>query len=150
MATRSRIGVMLDDGTIKNSYCHWDGYVRGVGLKLVENYDSFNKAKDLINLGDLSYVERMLSTDEPHTFDNPAKGVTVAYMRDRGEKNVESKVLSMDEWMSVSYSSGIDFYYLYSGGQWWVYDLYAKDGWQNVKSFFPQYSLTAEELACNI
>ena len=141
---------MLPDGTIKNSYCHWDGYVSGVGLKLVEHYDSFSKAKDLINLGDLSYVECMLSTDEPHTFDNPVKGVTVAYMRDRGEQNVEPKIVSMDEWMSVSNSSAIDFYYLYSGGQWWVYDLYAKDGWKNVKSFFPQYSLTAEELACNI
>ena len=150
MATRSRIGVMLPDGTIKQVYCHWDGYVGGVGLKLIENYDSLDKANDLINLGDLSYVECMLSTDEPHTFGNPAKGVTVAYMRDRGEQNVEAKIVSMDEWMSVSYASPIDFYYLFSEGQWWVYDLSARDGWQNVKSFFPQYVLTKDDLVCNI
>ncbi len=29
-------------------------------------------------------------------------------------------------------------------------DVYEKDGWKNVKSFFPQYVLTGEELACNI
>lgn len=150
MATRSRIGIMLEDGTIKQSYCHWDGYIGGVGLKLIENYDSYDKAKDLINLGDLSYVECRLSTDEPHTFDNPVKGVTVAYMRDRGEQNVEPKIVSIDEWMNVFYSSGIDFYYLFSGGQWWVYDFSEQNGWQNVKSFFPQYVLTGEEMTCNI
>ena len=32
MSTRSRIGVMMDDGTVKQVYCHWDGYVEeGVG-----------------------------------------------------------------------------------------------------------------------
>ncbi len=40
MATRSRIGVMLDDGSVKQVYCHFDGYVEGVGLTLIENYDS--------------------------------------------------------------------------------------------------------------
>jgi len=48
MATRSRIGVMMDDNTIKQVYCHWDGYVEGVGLTLIENYDSIELAKELI------------------------------------------------------------------------------------------------------
>ena len=30
MATRSRIGLMLEDGTIKHSYCHFDGYPDGL------------------------------------------------------------------------------------------------------------------------
>ena len=56
MATRSRIGVMLDDGSIKQVYCHFDGYVEGVGLTLIENYDTLEKAKTLISFGDMSYL----------------------------------------------------------------------------------------------
>ena len=150
MATRSRIGVMLDDGTIKQVYCHWDGYVGGVGLTLIENYDSIELAKELINLGDISSLGFKISTDEPHSFNNPVNGVTVFYGRDRGDAGTQPFILSMDEWMSVAYSSCIDFYYLYSGGQWWVYDFSEQNGWQNVKSFFPQYTLTREEMTCNI
>lgn len=150
MATRSRIGLMLDDGSIKQAYCHWDGYVEGVGLTLIENYDTYEKVKTLISFGDMSYLRPEISTAEPHSFEKPVNGVTVFYGRDRGEQNVEPKIVSMDEWMNVFYSSGIDFYYLFSGGQWWVYDFSEQNGWQNVKSFFPQYVLTSEELACNI
>ena len=149
MATRSRIGVMLDDGSVKQVYCHFDGYVEGVGLTLIENYDSVELAKELINLGDMSSLGYKISTDEPHSFDNPAEGVTVFYGRDRGEAGTQPYILSIDEWLG-EFSSCEDYLYLFTGGQWWVYDLYAKDGWQNVKSFFPKYVLTGEELTCNI
>jgi hypothetical protein len=150
MATRSRIGLKLDDGKIKQVYCHWDGYVEGVGLTLVENYNTIDKVEELINLGDISSLGFKISTDEPHTFDNPVNGVTVAYSRDRGETGVEAQTLTMDEWMSVAYSSPIDFYYLFSDGEWWVFKLCRQKGWKNVKSFFPQYILTKEELTCTI
>jgi hypothetical protein len=150
MSTRSRIGVMLDDGSIKQVYCHWDGYVEGVGLTLIENYDSLDKAKELINLGDISSLGYKISTDLPHTFDYSVNGVTVFYGRDRGDAGTQPLILSMDEWMSVAFSSYIDFYYLFTGGQWWVYDFSEQNGWQYVKSFFPQYNLTREELTCNI
>ena len=150
MATRSRIGVMMDDNTIKQVYCHWDGYVEGVGLTLIENYDSIELAKELINLGDISSLGRVIVTNEPHSFDNPAKGVTVFYGRDRGDAGTQPAFVAMDEWLSVEFSSCIDYYYLYNDGQWWVFDLCERDGWQNVKSFFPQYCLTREEMTCNI
>jgi len=150
MATRSRIGLKLDDGTIKQVYCHWDGYVEGVGLTLVENYNTIDKVEELINLGNISSLGFKVSTDEPHSFDNPVKGVTVAYMRDRGEIGQKAQTLTMNEWMSVEYSSAIDFYYLFADGQWWVFKLFRQNGWKNVKSFFPQYVLTKKEYACTI
>ena len=149
MATRSRIGVMLDDGSVKQVYCHFDGYVEGVGLTLIENYDSIELAKELINLGDMSSLGHKISTDEPHSFENPAKGVTIFYGRDRGEAGTQPYILSIDEWLG-EFSNFEDYLYLFTGGQWWVYDRYEKDGWRNVKSFFPQYVLTSEELTCNI
>jgi len=149
MATRARIGVMLDDGTVKQVYCHHDGDVEGVGLTLIENYDSIELAKELINLGDISSLGRVISTNEPHSYKNPVDGVTVFYGRDRGDTGIQPYILSIDEWLG-EFSPFIDYLYLFSGGRWWVYDRYEKNGWNNVKSFFPQYVLTGDELTCNI
>ena len=149
MATRSRIGMMLEDGTIKNCYCHFNGYIESNGLTLVESYDTEDKVKELINLGDISVLGSQISTDKPHTFEHREPGVTVFYGRDRKETGTEPVIMSMDEWLG-EYSLRVDFLYLFTGGQWWVYEVLEKSGWNLVKSFFPQYSLTAEDLACNI
>ena len=37
MATRSAIGIS-HGGVIKSVYCHWDGYLAGVGRTLLESY----------------------------------------------------------------------------------------------------------------
>ena len=72
------------------------------------------------------------------------------YGRDRGDAGTQPVILPMKEWMSTAYISCIEYYYLFSGGQWWVYSFIEQNGWQNVKSFFPQYILTNEEMTCNI
>lgn len=54
MATRSRIGIELADGSILSIYSHWDGYPEFNGVKLVENFNTVEKVKELIDLGDIS------------------------------------------------------------------------------------------------
>ena len=54
MATRSRIGIQLANGSILSVYCHWDGYPEFNGVKLVEHFNSYEKASDLIDGGDIS------------------------------------------------------------------------------------------------
>jgi len=54
MGTRSRIGLELSDGSVISSYCHWDGYPEFNGVKLVEHFNSYEKAAELIDLGDIS------------------------------------------------------------------------------------------------
>jgi len=85
MATRSRIGMELENGTIKSIYCHWDGYPSHNGRILLDHYQDAEKVKELIELGDISSLGNEVSTDAPHSFENPCDGVTVAYHRDRGE-----------------------------------------------------------------
>jgi len=150
MATRSRIGLMLEDGTIKHSYCHYDGYPDGVGKILVENYSDIEKVKELLSFGDMSYLTANLHPEGEHSFAKPEDGVTVFYGRDRKESDVDSVVTSMDEYHSVKYSSCIDYKYVFSGGHWWVYDNYEKTGWELVKKYLPAYTLTEEELSCSI
>jgi hypothetical protein len=54
MATRSRIGIELSDGSILSVYCHWDGYPEFNGVKLVEHFNSRDAVTELIDGGDIS------------------------------------------------------------------------------------------------
>ena len=54
MATRSRIGIELSDGSVLSSYHHWDGYPQWLGRILTTHYNSKSKASDLIDGGDMS------------------------------------------------------------------------------------------------
>ena len=54
MGTRSRIGLQLADDSILSIYCHFDGYPEFNGVKLVEHFNSYEKAAELIDLGDIS------------------------------------------------------------------------------------------------
>ena len=40
MATRARIGLKLDDGSIISAYHHWDGYPEWLGVTLKEHYNT--------------------------------------------------------------------------------------------------------------
>ena len=150
MSTRSRIGLMLEDGTIKHSYCHFDGYPNGVGNTLVENYSDIEKVEELLSFGDMSFLSPKITPEGEHSFGNPEKNVTVFYGRDRGESDVDSVTTSMDEYLSVKYSSCIDYQYVFSGGHWWVYDNNDKSGWELVKRYLSEYTLTEEELSSTI
>ena len=54
MATRSRIGIELKDGSILSAYHHWDGYPQWLGRILNTHYNSRQQAADLIDGGDMS------------------------------------------------------------------------------------------------
>ena len=54
MATRSRIGIELKDGSILSAYHHWDGYPQWLGRILNTHYTSRDKVADLIDGGDMS------------------------------------------------------------------------------------------------
>ena len=150
MATRCRIGLMLEDGTVKHSYCHYDGYPEGVGSTLVQHYNTEDKVKELVSFGDMSYLASVVHPEGEHNFEKPEQGVTVFYNRDRGETDVDSVVTTMDEYLSVQYSSCIDYLYVFIGSNWWVYNNLKKNKWKLVKTFLPAYTLTKEEMSCNI
>ena len=86
MATRSRIAIENEDGTVTSIYCHFDGYVEHNGKMLQEHYTDRSKVEQLIALGDISYLRANIEPTGKHSFNEPEAGVTVAYHRDRGEK----------------------------------------------------------------
>ena len=54
MATRSRIGIQLQDDSILSVYHHWDGYPEWLGRILNTHYNTKEKVAELIDGGDMS------------------------------------------------------------------------------------------------
>ena len=128
MGTRSRIGVMHGDNC-KSVYCHWDGYLDHNGRILLNHYDSV-KANHLVALGDISSLDVGIDIPEgvEHSFDAQAKGVTVFYNRDRGEKDVEFATDgSFKEFLERADACGAEYYYLMKDGVWYCGSTYNSD-----------------------
>ena len=53
MSTRSRIGILLPDDSILSVYHHWDGYPEWLGVTLEEHYNTYEKASELIDGGNM-------------------------------------------------------------------------------------------------
>ena len=62
MATRSRIGIELKDGSILSAYHHWDGYPQWLGRILNTHYNTKTKVVQLIDGGDMSVAGLMMSS----------------------------------------------------------------------------------------
>lgn len=92
-------------------YCHNDGYPRYMLNMLQNNYNTFEKVKALIELGDLSAIRSKVKPDDDsfHTFNDPQIDVTIAYNRDRGEDYNPPYV--NETWEKVA--SNIDHNYIY-------------------------------------
>jgi hypothetical protein len=103
MATRSLIGINLNDGITKIIYCHWDGYPAGVGQTLVNNYTSPSAVLDLLGLGDLSSLD---ATPDQCT----------AYHRDRKEPYgmVEARDVYTSGLVGLGADYGVDYVYTYN------------------------------------
>lgn len=127
MATSSYIGLLNDDGSIHAIYCHNDGYLRHNGVMLMAYYQEKEKVKELIDLGDISLLEEKISpdTDQVHTFEDPQVGVTISYIRDRGDKNSVTKTFeSLQAFINDYNVNEINYAYLYDNekSQWMCTD----------------------------
>jgi len=125
MATRSRIAMEIENGKVISIYCHFDGYVAGNGELLQEHYGDPEKVKQLMELGNISFLKPEVSPTGPHSFSDPQSGVTVAYGRDRGEKNT----------CAIEHDSVADFFrgdieeygYLFTAeGEWLVKSVHSR------------------------
>ena len=94
MATRSRIGIENEDGSVSSVYCHWDGYPSNNGKILSTHYTDRDKVNELIALGSISSLRKDIAPapGSDHSFEKPQEDVTIAYHRDRGEDFNEARV----------------------------------------------------------
>ncbi len=110
MATRSTIGIKSEDGTVTAIYCHWDGYPAGVGLGLIDNYNSKAQAEALIALGGFSSLME--------TLEQTKGGV---YMDAHYKPQEPARTFTgVQDWLD-NFNQGEEYAYLYEEGKGWVY-----------------------------
>ena len=135
MSTRSNIGYINNEGKIRAAYCHYDGYVAHNGRILLEHYTDAAKVKELVELGDMSFLAPKVNPTpgSGHDFDNNEDGVTVFYGRDRGENDVAPVTYdSVSKWVNRK-DSWEEYYYLFMPeiSTWMVYAIHNKR-WKQV------------------
>ena len=119
MATRSRIGIELSDGSILSAYHHWDGYPEWLGRILKTHYNTRTLAAELIDGGDMSCCW----TDEKF---RTAEGVEnkveygPQYYSERGEDCPPRHDKNLKEYLS----EGEEYAYLYTNNEWICYDMH--------------------------
>lgn len=147
MATRGRIGIKLTDGSILSAYHHWDSYPQWLGVKLVENFNSYDKASELIDGGDMSacyttqtFKSEMLKqeviqsdgstkfefikdSDGNYVYTKVKAEASPQYYSERGEDTPPRLDSNLFEYLS----NGEEYAYVWEEGFWTCYDLHEFD-----------------------
>ena len=123
MGTRSMIGIVNESGTISASYCHYDGYLDGVGKTLMEFYNNDKQANLVARGGYLSSLTEnydeckglACNTDKAELFDN-----------------------ALDFKESAEDFCGAEYIYLWDGTDWLfqeVYGEYKNEGFDFLENY---------------
>ena len=116
MATRSRIGIELKDGSILSAYHHWDGYPTWLGRILTTHYNTREQAADLIDGGDMSSCWTDTVWGENRTDGNK---YGPEYYSARGENCPPRYDQTREEFLS----NGEEYSYIFTSAGWVCYDM---------------------------
>jgi hypothetical protein len=111
MATRSRIGIELRDGSILSAYHHWDGYESWLGRILRTHYNSKELAAELIDGGDMSTCWN--DDNQPE------------YYSARGENCPPRLDADLCEYLLPDNSE--EYAYVFRSGEWVCYNMHQFD-----------------------
>lgn len=115
MATRSRIGLELADGSILSAYAHWDGYPEWMGRILRTHYNTKEKVSELIDGGDMS---------SPWTnagFNNETVAQGPLYYSQRGDDCPPRLDADLCEYLLPDNSE--EYAYVFRNGEWVCYNM---------------------------
>ena len=120
MSTHSFIGIESESGKIAGVYCHYDGYLEGVGDTLKNHYTNPDKIHELIGLGSLSILGEEIGEKQDFSDSEKSRAGqwTLAYHRDRGEELV---IEEFDSMYSIDNKGGYEYLYVYTNMGFWMY-----------------------------
>jgi hypothetical protein len=127
--TNSQVGKIDKNGKITSVYVHYDGYPEHM-VPMIKNYDK--KGVDrLVKLGKsgISYLDKKIGKKQD--FNNPTRGTTLFYGRDRGQNNDMTTTWSnaadvKGYFKEVVNDGGAEYVYLYDerDGKWYMGNTY--------------------------
>jgi hypothetical protein len=124
MSTRARIGIELSDGSILSAYHHWDGYESWLGRILKTHYNSYEKAAELIDGGDMSlcWTNERWSND---LLDRHREEYGPNYYSYRGEDCPPRLDADLVEYLLPDNSE--EYAYVFRNGEWVCYNMHQFD-----------------------
>ena len=124
MSTRARIGIELSDGSILSAYHHWDGYESWLGRILNTHYNSYEKAAELIDGGDMScaWTNERWSND---LLDRHREEYGPNYYSYRGEDSPPRLDADLAEYLLPDNSE--EYAYVFRNGEWVCYNMHQFD-----------------------
>lgn len=129
MATRSRIGIELSDGSVLSAYHHWNGYPEWLGRILRTHYNTKELAAELIDGGDMSccWTNERWETSEKEYF--ATRGQTELYgpnyYSQRGEDTPPRLDADLTEYLLPENSE--EYAYVFRNGEWVCYNMHEFD-----------------------
>ena len=114
MATRSRIGLLLETGYVLSVYHHWDGYPEWLGVTLQRKFDTYDLVAELLDGGDVSCIDSTTDWNREKV-DNH-----VQYYNDRGEDTEPRLDTCVEDYLD----NGEEYAYLFENNEWVCYDLH--------------------------
>lgn len=113
--------VIKDSTKVIRIYHHWDGYPSGLGKTLTEEFNSYEKALNLITFGDASSIN----------------GTSAAFYNScrKGEDWDNTKPRQYDTETEYEVTCDEDYAYLFKDGKWYVKNCWAEKGgaeWQEL------------------
>ena len=115
MATRGRIGIELNDGSILSAYHHWDSYPEWLGKTLKAQYNTKEKVADLIDGGDMSACW----SDSIWGKQLPKGTYAPEYYSARGEDCPPRYDKTREQFLS----DGEEYSYIFTSAGWVCYDM---------------------------
>jgi len=116
MATRSRIGIELSDGSVLSAYHHSDGYPEWLGRILRTHYNSKELAAELIDGGDISALWTNAGWNN-ETLEETGP----LYYSSRGEDLAPRLDSDLCEYLLPAGAE--EYHYLFTNGQWVCYNM---------------------------
>ena len=129
MATRARIGLKLEDGSIISAYHHWDGYPEWLGVTLKEHYNTKEDIAKLIDGGNMSscYSDNQYDEEKQEFVKNDPKPEYYGGDDERPRLSRNFTQFAFDS------KSGEEYLYLFADNEWNGFSLdhkYSEEDWE--------------------
>ena len=117
MATRARIGLLLETGYVLSVYHHWDGYPEWLGVTLQEKFNTYEKIAELIDGGNMS------SCNSDNVYDYEKQEFVKRDPQPEYYGGI-SEEPRLDTTVEDYLANGEEYAYLFENNQWVCYDLH--------------------------
>ena len=146
MATRARIGLKLEDGSIISAYHHWDGYPEWLGVTLKEHYNTKEDIAKLIDGGNMSscYSDNQYDEKKQEFVKNDPKPEYYGGDDERPRLSRNFTQFAFDS------KSGEEYLYLFMDGEWNGFSLdhkYSEKDWEIIDTKVNPVEIPEPEVA---